>query len=117
MEASNTGGAGALRPRGRARGAARANLGGAFGQVWATFSAPGSVLLTLFLQEWLRAAKWQIGLVLTMTYLGPTFEPPGAFLAEKLRRRRLIFLITHLINRTSFLTFASIPFLGTSDGC
>src|SRR5437660_11774553 len=117
MEASNTGGAGALRPRGRARGAARANLGGAFGQVWATFSAPGSVLLTLFLQDWLHAAKWQIGLVMTMTFLGPTFEPLGACLAERLGRRRGLFLAMFLANRIPFLALAVVPFLGTTDAC
>lgn len=105
----------AVRVRARARGAARANLAGALGTVWATFGGPGSVLLTLFLKEGLHAAKWQIGLVLTMTYLGPTLEPLGAYLAERLGRRRLLFLVTHLLNRLAFFTFALIPLLQPAD--
>src|SRR3954447_7849510 len=95
---------GALAPGVRARGAARANLAGALGTVWASFGAPNSILLTLFLQQALRADKWQIGLVATMTFLGPTFEPLGAFLAERLRRRRVLFLAAFLLNRVPFLT-------------
>jgi MFS family permease len=106
---------GALRVRDRARGAARANLAGALGQVLVTYCAPGSVLLTLFLQEWLHAAKWQIGLVMTMTYLGPTLEPPGAYLAERLGRRRPLFLCGFLVNRLGFLPLALIPLLGTTQ--
>lgn len=104
----------APRVRGRACGARRANLAGAFGQVWATFGAPGSVLLTLFLKEWLHAEKWQIGLVMTMTFLGPCFEPPGAWLAERLGRRRPLFLATHLFNRLIFFALALLPLLGSS---
>jgi hypothetical protein len=72
-------------------------------------------LLTLFLKDGLHAAKWQIGLVLTMTYLGPTLEPLGAYLAERLGRRRLLFLVTHLLNRLAFFTFALIPLLQPAD--
>jgi hypothetical protein len=106
---------GAPRVRDRARGAARANFAGALGQVLVTYCAPGSVLLTLFLQEWLHAAKWQIGLVMTMTYLGPTLEPPGAYLAERLGRRRPLFLCGFLVNRLGFLPLALIPLLGTTQ--
>lgn len=95
----------------RVSGAARANLAGALGTVWATCGAPGSVLLTLFLQDWLHAEKWQIGLLITMTFLGPTFEPPGAYLVERLGRRRPLFLLLFLVNRLPFLTFALVPFL------
>lgn len=105
------------RPRGRAQAAARANLAGALGMVWASFGAPGSVLLTLFLQEWLHAAKWQIGLVMTMTFLGPTFEPPGAYLVERFGRRRALFIVTFLINRCAFLALAILPLLGSSPAC
>jgi MFS family permease len=101
----------------RARGAARANLAGALGQVWGCYGAPGSVLLTLFLKEWLHAEKWQIGLVMTMTFLGPTFEPPGAYLVERFGRRRLLFLIAFLLNRLAFFALAAIPLLGAPDAC
>jgi Na+/melibiose symporter-like transporter len=79
--------------------------------VWATYGAPNSLLLILFLQEWLHADKWQIGLVMTMTFLGPTFEPLGAYLVERLGRRRTFFIATFLLNRTAFLAFALLPFL------
>jgi MFS family permease len=115
MEATSDASAAAPARRSRAEGAARANLAGALGTVWATYSAPGSILLTLFLQEALHAAKWQIGLVMTMTYLGPTFEPAGAFLAERLGRRRSLFIGTFLINRLAFFAIAAIPFLGRPD--
>jgi MFS family permease len=101
--------------RSRTAGAARANLAGALGQVLAVYGAPGSVLLTLFLQERLHAAKWQIGLVLTMTYLGPTLEPVGAYLAERCGRRRPLFLIAFLFNRLPFFLLTVIPFLGQSE--
>lgn len=101
----------------RARGAARANLATALGQVWATYGAPGSVLLTLFLKEWLHAEKWQIGLVMTMTFLGPTFELPGAYLVERFGRRRQLFLITYLLNRLAFFALAAIPLLGSPNDC
>jgi MFS family permease len=101
---------------GRARAAARANLAGALSQIWLTWGGPGSVLLTLFLQEWLHAEKWQIGLVMTMIYLGPTFEPLGAFLVERLGRRRGLFVTTFLLNRIPFFAMAAIPLLGSADG-
>src|SRR5439155_20992124 len=101
----------------RARGAAWANLGGALGQVWAVYGGPGSVLLTLFLREGLHADKWQIGLVMTMTFLGPTFEPLGAYLAERLGRRRPLFLCTFLLNRLPFFALAAVPLLGTPATC
>jgi MFS family permease len=100
---------------GRARAAARSNLAGALSMVWMTCGGPGSVLLTLFLQEALHAAKWQIGLVMTMVYLGPTFEPLGAYLVERLRRRRALFVSAFLGNRIPFLALALIPFLGSAD--
>ena len=101
----------------RARGAARANLAGALGTVWACYGAPGSILLTLFLDEWLRADKWQIGLVVTMTFLGPVLEPLGAYLAERLGRRRGLFVVTFLLNRVPFLALAAIPCLGAARQC
>ncbi len=107
----------AVGPLARARGAARANWAGALGMVWACYGAPGSILLTLFLKEWLRADKWQIGLVMTMTFLGPVFEPPGAYLVERFGRRRLLFLITYLFNRLAFFALAAIPFFGPPDKC
>jgi MFS family permease len=99
----------------RASAAARANLAGSLGMVWAAFGAPGSILLTLFLKEWLHAAKWQIGLVMTMTYLGTTFEVPGAYLVERLGRRRAQFLSTYLINRLGFFVIAALPLLLARD--
>lgn len=96
---------------GRARGATRVNLAGALGMVFCTYAAPGSILLTLFLQDWLHADKWQIGLVMTLTYLGPTFEPLGALLAEWLGRRKLLFILGFLGNRLPFVGLAFIPFL------
>jgi MFS family permease len=106
-----------LAPKVRARGlaATRINLASALGQVLGAYGAPGSILLTLFLLEWLRADKWQIGLVLTMTYLGPTFEPLGAWLVERFGRRRRLFLAGFLVNRLPFLLFAVIPMLGSSQ--
>jgi MFS family permease len=98
----------------RARGAARANLAGALGTVWASYGAPGSVLLTLFLDEWLHADKWQIGLVMTMTFLGPVLEPLGAYLVERLGRRRGLFLGAFLCNRVPFLALAAVPCLGSA---
>src|SRR5262249_33649011 len=106
--------ASAPRGKGRARAAARANLAGALSQVWLVYGAPGSILLTLFLQDYLHADKWQIGLVMTMTFLGPTFEPAGAYLAERLGRRRSLFLTTFLCNRVPFLLLALLPLLGSS---
>src|SRR5215472_1969284 len=89
----------ALPPLGsRARGAARANFAGSLGQVLCSYSAPGSVLLTLFLKECLAANKWQIGLVMTMAFLGPTFEPIGAYLVERFRCRRFLFMLGYLGN-------------------
>ena len=103
------------RPRARSRAAARANLAGSLGMVWATFGAPGSILLTLFLKEWLGAAKWQIGLVLTMTFLGTAFEVPGAYLVERFGRRRAQFLITFLVNRLAFFALAALPLVLARD--
>jgi hypothetical protein len=85
--------------------------------VLTTYGAPGSIVLTLFLQEWLHAEKWQIGLVMTMAYLGPLFEPVGAGLVEHLGRRRGLFLAAWLANRIPFLALAAVPLLGTSDCC
>jgi MFS family permease len=100
--------------RARARGASRANLAGALGAVWVVCGAPGSLLLTLFLQEWLHAAKWQLGLMMTLTYLGPTLEPVGAWLAERFGRRRRLFVLTYLVGRLLFLALAVVPWLGSS---
>lgn len=97
--------------QGRARGVVRVNLASALGMVFCTYAAPGSALLTLFLQDWLHADKWQIGLVMTLAYLGPTFEPAGAFLTEWLGRRRWLFIIGFLGNRLPFFGLAIIPFL------
>jgi MFS family permease len=83
--------------------------------VLGAYGAPGSILLTLFLLEWLRADKWQIGLVLTMTYLGPTLEPLGAYLAERLGRRRPLFLAGFLLNRLPFFALGVVPLLGPSS--
>jgi MFS family permease len=80
--------------------------------VLGAYGSPGGLLLTLFLLEGLRAAKWQIGLVLTMTYLGPTFEPLGAYLAERLGRRRPLFLAGFLLNRLPFFVLGVVPLLG-----
>jgi hypothetical protein len=85
--------------------------------VWATYGAPGSVLLTLFLQEWLHAEKWQIGLVITMTYLGPTFEPLGAYLVERFGGKRKLFIGTFLFNRAAFFALALVPWLGSAESC
>jgi MFS family permease len=100
------------RPLRRGRAATRINLASALGTVLGVYGAPGSILLTLFLLEWLRADKWQIGLVLTMMYLGPTFEPLGAYLAERLGRRRSLFLTGFLVNRVPFFVMGGIPFIG-----
>src|SRR5439155_20705345 len=109
MDGSNDGSPGGRPlPGTRARGAARANLAGGFGMVLASSGAPGSILLTLFLQQCLHADKWQIGLVMTMTFLGPTFEPLGAYLAEWLGCRRRLFMATFLGNRLPYFLFALV---------
>ncbi len=102
---------------GRGRVAGRVNLAGALGTVLGSLGAPGSILLTLFLLEGLRAEKWQIGLVMTMTFLGPTFEPLGAYLVERLGRRRPLFLVSFLCNRIPFFALALLPWIGTAQGC
>lgn len=99
----------------RARGAARANLAASFGMVLVSYGAPGSVLLTLFLQDWLHADKWHIGLVMTMAFLGPVLEPLGAHLVEHVGRRRLVFMTGFLLNRLPFALFALVPFLGCAQ--
>jgi MFS family permease len=76
--------------------------------------APSSVLLTLFLQEWLQAEKWQIGLVVTMNFLGTVLEPVGAYLDERLGCRRPLFLRTFLLARIPFLLFAILPFISSA---
>jgi MFS family permease len=88
----------------------------ALGNVWATCGAPNSLLLVMFLSEWLRAEKWQIGLVLAITNLGPTLEPLGAWLVERLGHRKRQFLITHLLNRLPFFSFALLPWLDREGG-
>ncbi|MCS6850993.1 MAG: MFS transporter [Gemmataceae bacterium] len=115
MDDTDANHASAWAPGQRVRGATRANLAGALGQVWAVCGAPGSVLLTLFLQEYLHADKWYIGLVLAMTYLGPTFELPGAALTEWLGCRRRIFVVTHLLNRAAFFVLAVVPLVSTAE--
>jgi MFS family permease len=107
--------AGRAAPSRLARAAARANFAGALGTVLTAYAAPGSLLLTLFLKEFLHAAKWQIGLVMTMTYLGPTFEPPGAYLVERFGRRRRQFLGAFLVNRLSFFALAVVPWVGPPE--
>jgi MFS family permease len=102
---------------GRGRAARRINFASSLGMVLGAYGAPGSILLTLFLLEGLRADKWQIGLVLTMTYLGPTFEPVGAYLVERFGRRRPLFLAGFLVNRLPFFVFALIPLLGPPETC
>lgn len=97
----------------RARGARRANLASALGTIWSTYGAPGSLFLTLFMKEGLHAQKWQIGLLMTVTFLGPIWEPAGAFLAERLGRRRPLFLITFLLSRLGFFFLAAIPLLAS----
>lgn len=104
-----------IRPGGRVRGAIRVNLAGGCGTVWNALGAPGSVLLTLFLQEWLQAEKWQIGLVVTMNFLGPVLEPVGAYLDDCLGCRRPLFLRTFLLARTPFLLFAILPFISSAQ--
>lgn len=94
-----------------ARGAALANVGGALGNVWATYGAPNSLLLLLFVSEWLHGEKWHVGLILALTNLGPTLEPAGAWLMERLGRRKPLFLATHLSQRIPFLMLALIPLL------
>jgi hypothetical protein len=83
--------------------------------VWVVCGAPGSLLLTLFLQEFLHAAKWQLGLMMTLTYLGPMIEPFGAWLAERFGQRRRLFIITYLIARLLFLSLAVVPWLGSDE--
>jgi Na+/melibiose symporter-like transporter len=97
----------------RARGARRANLASALGTIWSTYGAPGSLFLTLFMKEGLHAQKWQIGLLMTVTFLGPIWEPAGAFLAERLGKRRPLFLITFLLSRLGFFFLAAIPILAS----
>ena len=107
--------AASLRGR-RAQAAFRVNLAASFGTVLASYGAPGSVLLTLFLQDSLHAAKWQIGLVTTMTFLGPLLEPAGAMLAERSGRRKELFMSLFLMSRLSFFALALIPLLDRADG-
>ena len=95
------------------RGARRANLASAIGTVWSTYGAPGSLFLTLFMKEGLHAQKWQIGLLMTVTFLGPIWEPAGAFLAERLGKRRPLFLVTFLLSRMGFFFLAAIPLLAS----
>src|SRR5262245_61030901 len=76
--------------RNLARGAALANVGGALGNVWATYGAPNSLLLLLFVSEWLHGEKWHVGLILALNNLGPTLEPAGAWLMERLGRRKAL---------------------------
>src|SRR5712691_5533257 len=97
----------------RARGARRANLASALGTIWSTYGAPGSLFLTLFMKEGLHAQKWQIGLLMTVTFLGPIWEPAGAFLAERLGKRRPLFLVTFLLSRLGFFFLAVIPLLAS----
>src|SRR5580693_3329692 len=93
----------------RARGARRANLASALGTIWSTWGAPGSIFLTLFMKEGLHAQKWQVGLLMTVTFLGPMWEPAGAYLAERLGKRRPLFLVTYLLSRMGFFFLAAIP--------
>jgi Na+/melibiose symporter-like transporter len=101
------------RIRQRARGARRANLASALGTIWSTYGAPGSLFLTLFMKEGLHAQKWQVGLLMTVTFLGPIWEPAGAFLAERLGKRRPLFLVTFLLSRLGFFFLAAIPLLAS----
>jgi MFS family permease len=48
---------------------------------------------------------------MTMAFLGPTFEPIGAYLVERFRRRRLLFMSLYLGNRVPFLALIFVPFL------
>ncbi len=73
--------------------------------------SPGSLFLTLFMKEGLHAKKWQIGLLMTVTFLGPIWEPAGTFLAERLGKRRPLFLATFLLSRMGFFFLAAIPLL------
>jgi Na+/melibiose symporter-like transporter len=104
---------GPRKTRQRARGARRANVASALGTIWSTYGAPGSLFLTLFLKEGLHAQKWQIGLLMTVTFLGPIWEPAGAFLAERLGKRRPLFLVTFLLSRMGFFFLAAIPLLAS----
>src|ERR1700722_5126911 len=97
----------------RACGARRANLASAVGTIWSTYGAPGSLFLTLFMKEGLHAQKWQIGLLMTLTFLGPIWEPAGAYLAERLGKRRPLFLVTFLLSRMCFFFLAAIPLLAS----
>ena len=101
------------RTRQRARGARRANVASALGTIWSTYGAPGSLFLTLFMKEGLHAQKWQVGLLMTVTFLGPIWEPAGAFLAERLGKRRPVFLVTFLLSRLGFFFLAAIPLLAS----
>ena len=97
----------------RARGARRANLASALGTIWSTYGAPGSLFLTLFMKEGLHAQKWQIGLLMTLTFLGPIWEPAGAYLAERLGKRRPLFLVAFLFSRMCYFFLAAIPLLAS----
>lgn len=103
---------------GRARAAGLVNLAGALGTVWTTLIGPGpaGILLTLFLQEGLHAEKWQIGLLLTMTFLGPTIEPLGAYLIERWRCRKSLFIVTFLLFRVAFFGLALVPLMAPVGG-
>jgi predicted MFS family arabinose efflux permease len=65
------------------------------------------------MKEGLHAQKWQIGLLMTVTFLGPIWEPAGAFLAERLGKRRPLFLFTYLLSRLGFFFLAAIPLLAS----
>lgn len=104
-----------IRPGGRRRGATWVNIAGGCGTAWSGLGGPGSVLLTLFLQEWLHAEKWQIGLVVTMNFLGPVLEPVGACWEEHVAERRPLFLRAFLLARIPFLLFALLPFISSAE--
>jgi predicted MFS family arabinose efflux permease len=65
------------------------------------------------MKEGLHAQKWQIGLLMTVTFLGPIWEPAGAFLAERIGKRRPLFLSTFLLSRLGFFFLAVIPLLAS----
>ncbi len=50
---------------------------------------------------------------MTVTFLGPIWEPAGAFLAEKFGKRRPLFLATFLLSRMGFFFLAAIPLLAS----
>ena len=91
----------------------RANVASALGTIWSTYGAPGSLFLTLFMKEGLHAQKWQIGLLMTVTFLGPIWEPAGAFLAERLGKRRPCSWSRILLSRMGFFFLAAIPLLAS----